>query len=50
MDACRELPKANRGTDNSQTWPSVRKGGESPNKRKIAGANPFAKKAKAAVS
>lgn len=48
--ACRELTKANKGTEDSQKRHPASKGVDSPNKRKLSGANPFAKKAKATAS
>ncbi len=44
--ACRELPKANNSSEDQQNRQSGPKGAEPLNKRKLTGANPFAKKAK----
>ena len=46
----RELTKANNGTEESQKRPSALKEADLTTKRKVTGANPFAKKAKAALS
>ena len=46
----RELTKANNGTEVSQQRPSALKEADLTTKRKVTGANPFTKKAKAALS